>query len=254
MGFKIDMPPTVRQLGLLVVFEGLDGTGKSYTLKYVMESLVREGLTVVDFREPSYGKYGTMLRSKFESGERFLPAEEASLFVIDRLFNLEYNILPSLEKNAIVLLDRYFYSSIAYQGASGLDPKMVLDLNRPVIINPDTVIIFDNDVDISLSRISKNRNTTTSMEKKEYLLKVQEIYRSMEALNIQIVDSSVDLVDLQNTVLALVKKALDKKNDIHKAFNSWCRAALSQSVNLDDEACGKLWQCAVEEVNNRKND
>lgn len=179
--------------GQLIVFEGIDGSGKSSCLNKIAEQLTVGDFNVVKLAEPSNGIFGRQIREAASSGELPPPFELTSLFIKDRIENRDSNLLPALQEGKItVLLDRYFYSNIAYQGID-LSPEYVFELNKDVILNPDLVFILDIDVDTALERIRINRNKTTGFEKREYLQKVKAIYDSFESANIRRIDARRDL-------------------------------------------------------------
>nr|MDP6657848.1 dTMP kinase [Nitrospinaceae bacterium] len=106
--------------GWLIVFEGIDGTGKS-TQCQKMETRMREyGVPVIRLREPTDGVWGQKIRKILSDGRGAVtPKEELTWFIEDRREDVEKNILPALRENKVVLLDRYYYSTAAYQGALG---------------------------------------------------------------------------------------------------------------------------------------
>lgn len=178
--------------GHLFVFEGIDGSGKSQNAKNISQRLKAEGQDVVNFMEPSNGSFGKQIREA--ASERRLPDSTTllDLFIKDRIENRDKNLLPSLKGGKIVILDRYFYSNIAYQGVE-LSPQCIFELNKHIVLNPDMTFIFDVSVDIAISRITRNRGKTTEFEKKEYLKKVKAIYDCFEASNIRKIDAHRDL-------------------------------------------------------------
>lgn len=174
------------------MFEGIDGSGKSSGSDEVLKQLLVEGFDLVKFSEPSNGIFGRQIREAASFGKLPSPSELTDLFIKDRIENRDLNLLPALQEGKIVLLDRYFYSNIAYQGID-LSPEYIFELNKDVILNPDLVFLFDVDVDTALNRIRTNRNKTTGFEKREYLQKVKAIYDSFESTNIRRIDARRDL-------------------------------------------------------------
>ena len=111
---------------LFVVFEGLDGSGKSTQLKILLNKLISDNYQVLPLREPGSTKIGEKILNLLESKQELTPIMEFLLFSISRSAIVHEKIRPSLENNKIVLCDRYFYSSIAYQGAGrGLDKEYI---------------------------------------------------------------------------------------------------------------------------------
>src|SRR6188472_1861497 len=107
--------------GWLVVLEGIDGSGKSTVLRRLAEYCATRGRDAVVSGEPTRGQWGMKLRQSRTEGR--LTLEEAlALFLKDRAEHVERLILPALEVGKVVLLDRYYLSTAAYQGARGADP------------------------------------------------------------------------------------------------------------------------------------
>ena len=207
---NINLFKTRNYSGKLIVYEGIDGSGKSTVAKAVAVALrlPTAGFTAHYLFEPTNNHYGRMLRSAAASGKRFSVHEEAALFVKDRVANRDANLLPALMSGHIVNLDRYFHSSIAYQGVSGLAPETVFEMNKPVILDADLVLIFEVPVETALARIHTNRDSTTAFETKEFLEKTEAVYQSFEADNIRRIDSTQSLPYVLTQVLQLVRGIL----------------------------------------------
>jgi dTMP kinase len=116
-------------MSLFVVIEGIDGSGKSTLVSNLEISLQRLGISVRKFSEPTSFETGRYIR-KFLSGEISLSKkEQLDAFIQDRKLSLEKNILPSLKNGAVVLLDRYFYSTAAYQSGEEFSAREILKMN-----------------------------------------------------------------------------------------------------------------------------
>src|SRR6266550_1777 len=111
--------------GFLLVLEGIDGAGKSTLLHKLAEYCAGRGLAVVVSKEPTDGPWGRKLRESAQSGRLSLE-EELELFLKDRAEHVKGLILPALSEGKVVLLDRYYLSTAAYQGARGADPVRIL--------------------------------------------------------------------------------------------------------------------------------
>ncbi|MBU4231991.1 MAG: dTMP kinase, partial [Proteobacteria bacterium] len=113
--------------GVLLALEGVDGCGKSTQAGLLATALRERGLEVVLTCEPTDGPLGQQIREYFQGPTRYLSAkEELNLFMADRREHVEKVINPALAEGKIVITDRYYYSSVAYQGALGLDPDRIL--------------------------------------------------------------------------------------------------------------------------------
>ncbi len=168
------------QKGILIVFEGIDGSGKSTQAEILLEKLQEEDFDAVYFREPSKGKWGRKIKKKALHPDSLSPEEELDLFQKDRRENVEKNLKPALKKKRIVILDRYYYSTIAYQGAKGIDEKLIRRMNEEFVVEPDLVFIFDIDPKKGLERIENRKKKDKLFEREDYLVKVREIFRSFK--------------------------------------------------------------------------
>src|SRR4030042_5497767 len=103
--------------GLLIVFEGIDGAGKSTQARLLLRKVRAIGCEAISFREPTRGKWGRAIKRMAKTAGSLTPEEELDLFIKDRKENVRNNIKPALSGRKVVILDRYYYSTIAYQGA-----------------------------------------------------------------------------------------------------------------------------------------
>jgi len=178
------------QKGILIVLEGIDGAGKSTQAEILMNRLHERGYDVAYFREPSEGKWGQEIKKKAADPDSLSPEEELDLFLKDRKENVEKNLRPALEKKKIVILDRYYFSTIAYQGAKGIDQKRIRRVNEEFVVEPDLVFFLDVDPREGLDRIKNRKKKDRLFERAEYLVKVREIFRSFRGERFIHIDSS----------------------------------------------------------------
>jgi dTMP kinase len=203
--------------GLLIVIEGIDGTGKSTQAKRLVASLVNHGHSVVLSREPTGGPYGRKILEASKSERSLTPQEEVDLFIADRQAHIEELIQPALKEKAIVVLDRYYFSSVAYQGVlEGMTPEAVRQANESFAIQPDLWLILDADPATGLGRVDERGQGTTGFERKEYLEKVASVFRALTGPNIRHVDAgrSIDEVaaEIETAVLELCAQFEEKQD------------------------------------------
>lgn len=168
--------------GKFIVFEGIDGSGKSTQIKILTEKLERLGLKCRKTFEPTYGKVGGVLHDILSGKIEADPKFTASLFVADRLdhiLNQEDGVLKSLESGETVLCDRYYFSSYAYQSVE-VPREWVIEANRLAknALTPDITIFIDIPPEVAMQRISKNRQNIEIYETEERLRAVREGYIS----------------------------------------------------------------------------
>jgi len=128
--------------GFLIAIEGIDGAGKTTLAAHLAAQLGHGGTRVHLTKEPTRGPWGTRLRESAATG-RLRPEEEAELLLRDRRDHVEQLIAPALARGECVILDRYFPSMVAYQGAAGLDPADLLHAND-FAPRPDVLLVLDS--------------------------------------------------------------------------------------------------------------
>ncbi len=191
--------------GKLIVIEGPDGAGKS-TLQQALFNMLflHIGAGVVPSREPTYGPHGMAVREAAKV-QRLEPERELELLLKDRYEHVRDVIEPALSQGAWVVLDRYYFSNVAYQGAVGLSPQRVMELNESFAPVPDLLLILDLPMEACLGRIEK-RGKADAFEDPQTLIKVIEIFRSFEILPYaHTLDASDTQEELFNSAWALIK-------------------------------------------------
>lgn len=165
--------------GLFIVLEGIDGTGKSTQTQSLARWFEEQGREVVCSREPTDGPWGRQIRATAATG-RLAPEEELELFLRDRRQHVEELISPALAAGKVVILDRYYFSTMAYQGCRGFDPAEIRRRNEDFAPQPDLLFILDLDVDTALTRIGVRGDVANEFEKRDALAKCREIFLSLE--------------------------------------------------------------------------
>ena len=129
--------------GRLLVLEGIDGSGKSTQLARLAARLEAAGHRVVATREPYDCEPGRRIREAARAGEPVSAAQELDWFRAQRALHVRDVISPALREGAVVVCDRYFVSTAAYQGARGLDPEAILAESEASFPVPDLVILLE---------------------------------------------------------------------------------------------------------------
>lgn len=192
--------------GFLIVFEGIDGTGKSTQCELLAKSLTERDILNIALAEPTRGTWGTKIRKLLSEGRQGIsPQEELSWFVNDRKEDIELNIMPALQDNKVVLMDRYYFSTAAYQGALGLDPEQIRLENETFAPIPDRVLVFLTSPETCLERIESSRDQKSAFEKLDYLRNVQEIFKSFTGPNIRFIDSVGSVPEVHEKVLSAIE-------------------------------------------------
>ncbi len=196
--------------GYLIVFEGIDGTGKSTQCKLLTEYLDGRGVDVLQLYEPTHGVWGKKVRKILVEGrDGVSPEEELSYFIKDRQENVANNILPALKEKKAVVMDRYYYSTAAYQGAIGLDPEKIRRDNEAFAPVPDLVFMCVVPPEECLRRIREDRNEEpNTFEKIEYLQKVQSIFDSFSGSHILRIDSTPSLEEVHKVLQGEINRLI----------------------------------------------
>lgn len=192
--------------GYFIVFEGVDGGGKSTQIKMLAEYFNELGFDVELHMEPTQGTIGSLIWSYMRSKNRsFNPETEALLFAADRIEHGKA-IEKALGEGKVVISDRYLHSSLAYQGAAGVDVEWMKCLNREAL-KPDLVILLDIDPESSLKRVSDRDKTV--FEEREYLKKVRSEYLGYaEEGELRVVDANQPIEDVHNAIQRLIEGLL----------------------------------------------
>ncbi len=191
-----------------IAIEGIDGTGKSTQAQRLGAWLRRHGRVVVLSREPTDGPWGTKLRQSAATG-RLAPHDELEYFLNDRRQHVTETIAPALAAGQIVILDRYYFSTMAYQGARGFDPSDIRHLNEQFAPVPDLLLILDLDVNTALSRIGTRGDTANEFEKRESLERCREIFISLQNEPfVRVIDSNGSLDEVAARIRHTVAAAI----------------------------------------------
>jgi dTMP kinase len=176
---------------VLVNLEGIDGCGKSTQSKLLREKVEEEGEKVIILKEPTKRPHGQKLWDVLHGKRKATNEEILELFVLDRIQHVEEKIQPALDDGTVILMDRYYYSSMAYQVAGGIDVEEIRE-KHVFAPKPDVVLIFDLPVSVALERV-KGHSDADEFEKEEHLEKVREAYLDLEN------DPLVRIVDATGT-------------------------------------------------------
>lgn len=158
---------------MFIVFEGIDGSGKSSAIARLKDYLEASGKKVKVTAEPTEGAMGKLVATT----DDLSPEAEALLFTADRAMHTE-SVKRWISEGYTVICDRYFGSTLAYQSAAGMDMGWLKAINSKVTIRPDITILMDIDPEVSLKRVSA-RGEMSRFEKLDYLRKVRQAYLSI---------------------------------------------------------------------------
>lgn len=174
--------------GLLIAIEGIDGAGKTTLAQALARDLRVAGATVVLGKEPTSGPWGTRLRQSAATG-RLSPEQEVDYLLRDRQQHVEEVIQPALARGEVVILDRYFPSMVAYQGAAGLPLDGLLQAND-FAPRPDLLLLLDLGPEQGLARIRARGDIPNHFETAQNLERCRAIFQQLDIANKQVIDAS----------------------------------------------------------------
>lgn len=205
--------------GLFIVIEGIDGAGKTTQAELLRAHLEAKGRRVVRTAEPTAFPSGVELRAALGGKIKKTECEMACMFVLDRIAHNTHpteGIEALLSEGYDIICDRYYYSTLAYQGQS-TDYEWVkaMNLSCPEIRKPDICIYLDLTPKQSLERITRDRDSVEIYENEETLLKVRNAFFKVfedigESENIAVIDAyrTVDeiFLDIRSKIDATIDK------------------------------------------------
>ena len=203
--------------GKLIVFEGIDGTGKTTQLTLLADLLTNLNYPVLVTKEPTEGPIGLKIRQLYTNRGNCTDEEELALFIADRKEHVAECLLPALRAGKIVLCDRYFLSTMAYQGAKGMDPENIRGLNS-FAPEPDLALLLTLPVEIGTGRITSQRGEQLNdFEQQDNLRRVATLFTSMAMPCIVRIDANQPLSEVHAQIRQIVLPYLSSTYDREKA-------------------------------------
>ncbi len=188
--------------GKLIVFEGIDGSGKDTQIRCLKRFLEKAGKKVAVFSYPTKKGIGKIIRNlvKKDTDPSFLTLLFISEFVRDRKQILDY-----LKKGYFVILNRYYFSTFAYQTAGGVDPKIIKYLVKAFELpQPDVVFYLDVKPENAVRRLKKRDN----FENVRFLKKVRKEYKKILPKNTVVIDAEKNKKDVKREILEHLEKII----------------------------------------------
>ena len=199
---------------LFIVFEGLDGSGKSTQIKALNDKLKLNNYDVISLREPGSTEIGDKVLEILESSQKLTPIMEFLLFSISRSAIINEKIMPNLNGNKIVLCDRYFYSSIAYQGSGrNLDNDFIHKINNKIVddVVPDIVFYFDLTWEEKIKRKGIDHSDRFEKEDKLFHENVRKSYLQMaetDSTKWIVIDATLKMDEISEIIYAKISDIL----------------------------------------------
>jgi dTMP kinase len=176
----------------------------------LLRKLRARGFDALALREPTRGRWGREIRRKAKLAGSLTPLQELDLFLRDRRENVARNLRPGLNRGLVLILDRYYFSTMAYQGAKGLDQDMIRRRNERFAPKPDLVFILDLPAARGLGRIEGRKTHDALFERERYLREVRRIFRGFQGIRFVHLDAGRDRRDLGREILARTLKKMGR--------------------------------------------
>ncbi len=206
--------------GILIAFEGIDGCGKSTQIRLLQETLEAQGYSCAATAEPTDSPFGKLLRQVLKGEVKSDPRVIAPMFVADRLdhlLNTENGIVKTLEEGTVMLTDRYYFSSYAYQSVD-LSMDWVIQANAPCaeIKRPDLTLFLDISPETAMKRILAGRNHVEIFENRKRLEETRDRYleafaRLKDLEKVAVIDGERGVSEIAQDILTRVKSVLQEK-------------------------------------------
>lgn len=202
-------------MSLFIVFEGLDGSGKSTQQQLLNDKLQFDKISNISFREPGSTVIGDQIVKILQSDQKLSPLSELLLFYVSRSAIIEEKIKPALANYDVVICDRYFYSSIAYQGyGRGMNIGFINQINDEVVKNIIPDLIFYMDISWEEKKKRKGININDRFEKEDRVFhnKVRSGYKSMakkDSDKWKIIDAEENVENISSFIYKTVKYNLN---------------------------------------------
>ncbi len=203
----------MKNRGMFITFEGIDGCGKSTQLENLKKYLEEKNYEVISTLEPGGSKLGQQLRQILLHYDGFVSdVAELFLYLADRSQHVEEIVQKNVEKGVIVLCDRHIDSTVAYQGyGRKQDIEKIEFLNNIATKNkkPDLTFLFDVDVEIGQKRVGKEKDRLEK-ESLDFHKRVKEGYLKIaqnEPDRVKVINANMTIEE----VFKEVKKIIDEK-------------------------------------------
>lgn len=219
--------------GLLIVFDGIDGAGKTTQAALLCQLFGARGYLCSLSKEPTSNKWGRILTKSAAEG-RLSIEEELELFIKDRKDHVATTIRPTLQSGGVSILDRYYYSTVAYQGSRGSDIGEIIRQHEEFAPEPDLAIILDVSPDRGRERIFSRGDTPNEFENVHALAKARDIFIQLatERPNVILVDGNRSIAAVKREVQQLVLRSIRARID----SNQWSKDEIQAALDLlEDE-------------------
>jgi dTMP kinase len=201
----------VTKKGFFVCIEGLDGSGKTTHAHRLVQNLQKRGFDAVYTTEPSEREIGIFIRESVLQGKNRVPrVVEAVLFAADRVVHMEKDVKLALREGKVVVSDRCVYSSLAYQGAAGLDLEWIEEINR-FALPADLALYIDVPPEVVVKRIRRKKSVMETLETQR---KVKQVYmKFVDNGKLTSIDGDRKKTEVEQNILNVILEFLKNHNN-----------------------------------------
>jgi len=200
------------QRGILVAIEGIDGVGKTTQSLRLVDRLRALGFDAIRFFEPTdETREAKLIHQKLQHSVSSTSGELIDLFLVDRRYDVEKHIAPALSEKKIVVMDRYFLSTAAYQ-ADSRPWQEILEANREFAPEPDIIFVINWPAEIALELVKKRENGLSAFENQAALIPIRERYLEIareDYGNYVVIEKIADEEDVCDEILDSLLKYLN---------------------------------------------
>jgi dTMP kinase len=195
--------------GALIAIEGIDGAGKTTQARRLVQRLTDAGWVARYTKEPTDGPHGRALRASAKAG-RHDPEQELALFLADRADHVRDELAPALAAGEVVVIDRYYLSTAAYQGARGLDVRDLLDRNEAFAPAPDLCLLIDVDPAVGVARVRGRDAVENAFEREDDLRRSRALFLAIDRPWMRVLDGEQAEDVIADEIWAIVLPVLPR--------------------------------------------
>ena len=209
----------IENNGIFVVFDGVDGAGKTTQVNLLAKVLEDAGETVIVSKEPTDGEWGRKIRATATT-RRLSLEKELEAFIEDRKEHIQDKIRPALEEGKVVILDRYLYSTIAYQGVRSDSIDELEAKVKESALAPDATFIIDIDPKIAAIRITDRDGAPNEFEKLEDQINIRAVFNTLceHDSSLTVIDGDRPINEVHEEIVSTLVNGILKKKRSSKKF------------------------------------
>ena len=203
-----------KQSNRFIVLEGIDASGKSTQCRMLSDKLNRKNIPFVSLREPGDTKIAELIRGWLSQKSDIHPTTELFLLEAARSSLIHQKIIPALESDKFVILDRFIYSTLAYQGyARGIDKSFINEVNKfaTLGLSPQKVFLLDIEPNKSVERLLMKKKDRWESEDDLFYEKVRNGYLDLAQNDPsiwEVVDASLPVEQIHDQIWRYVESVI----------------------------------------------